>query len=141
MCAFVRAERPDVVVHLGDHARDAAALAQRFPELPLLRVPGNCDGITGLLDTLVQQYAGVTVFMTHGHRYGVKQGLLRLSLAAREMGAQIALFGHTHRPLCLCEGGLWLLNPGSCPDHGAASCGVVELHDGQIDCRLLTVER
>ena len=36
---------------------------------------------------------GVRIFLTHGHLFGVKSGLTRLTLEARRVGAQLALFG------------------------------------------------
>ena len=95
----VRRERPDAVIHLGDHCADADRLAEEFCGLPVLSVRGNCD-LWGppRAETLLRTFEGVRIFGTHGHRYGVKQGLLRFSLAAQEQQAQVALFGHT-RPL------------------------------------------
>ena len=46
MLAAVRQERPDALVHLGDHANDARALAEEYPLLPLVTVKGNCDFAT-----------------------------------------------------------------------------------------------
>ena len=43
MESAVEWERPDAILHLGDRERDAERLGERFPELPLLAVPGNCD--------------------------------------------------------------------------------------------------
>ena len=39
----VRRERPDAVIHLGDHCADADRLAEEFCGLPVLSVRGNCD--------------------------------------------------------------------------------------------------
>ncbi len=125
-------EAPDRIVHLGDYAADALALARELPGIPISFVPGNCDGPTRFAHTLVETYEGVTLFMTHGHRYGVKRDLLHLSLAAREAGAALALFGHTHVPLLEREGALVLLNPGVCQDRGAAPYAAVELTGGRI---------
>ncbi len=137
MRGAVSREAPDYLIHLGDHARDAARLGQEFPELPLVSVPGNCDLPTpdAVLMKLLD-FDGVKVFLTHGHRYGVKQGLLRFELAAREAGADVALFGHTHQRYCKEKDGLWLLNPGAC-GRWDASCGVVEIQGGRVACRLV----
>ena len=40
-------ERPDCVLHLGDHLRDARSLARRHPQTPVYAVPGNCDLMVG----------------------------------------------------------------------------------------------
>ena len=84
----VRRERPDAVIHLGDHCADADRLAEEFCGLPVLSVRGNCD-LWGppRAETLLRTFEGVRIFGTHGHRYGVKQGLLRFSLAAQEQQA------------------------------------------------------
>lgn len=136
--AVVR-EHPDQILHLGDLVRDADELAERFPQIPLLRVKGNCDLDPIAREKVLTEWDGVRFFLTHGHCYGVKSGLLRLSLAAREAQADVVLFGHTHTPLCRRENGVWYLNPGSC---GGAfpSYGVVELSGGQADCRLANFE-
>ena len=39
---------------------------------------------------------GIKIFFTHGHKWGVKYSTDRLFYKAKEIGAQIALFGHTH---------------------------------------------
>ena len=61
-----------------------------------------------------------------------------LIAAAKRRGAQIALFGHTHSPLCEhLEDGMWLLNPGSCGYFGG-SAGMIVIENGNIAvCRLL----
>ena len=68
----------------------------------------------------------------HGHLYDAKSGLYRITSAAREAGADILLFGHTHMPLTLYEDGLYIMNPGSC--HGYyASYGIIDITDkGEI---------
>ena len=140
MYAIVRAQKPDAVIHLGDHLRDAAALKRLCSGLLIECVPGNCDGWTHHPDTIVKSYAGVRIFMTHGHRYGVKSSLLRACYAAREEQAQVLLYGHTHIPHCEQQGDLWILNPGPCQDHGRAGCGVVEVENGTVLCYNVSVD-
>ena len=53
------------------------------------------------------------VFMTHGHYYYVSMGTEMLKKEARARGAQIALFGHTHRPVIDCNDDVIAVNPGS----------------------------
>ena len=133
----VRRERPDAVIHLGDHFTDADALAQEFAGLPVLSVRGNCDYFSQQrADELLRTFEGVKIFGTHGHRYGVKQGLLRAELAARQRGADVLLFGHTHCPYCECYDGLGLLNPGACGGR-APSYGLVEIENGTAKCRVI----
>lgn len=135
----IRRERPDAVIHLGDYARDAEELSFDFEQLPILSVRGNC----GLAEpprseVLVRTFEGVKIFGVHGHRHGVKEGLLRLTLAAREQEAQLALFGHTHVPYCREHDGLWLLNPGECRGMHP-TYGVAEIENGTLRCRIENV--
>lgn len=134
MLSAVSKERPDAIIHLGDHAADADALDRTFPLLPLCRVKGNCDFYEDRYPTQrLIEWQGVKIFATHGHRYGVKGGLLRFQYAAMEQGAQVALFGHTHMPYCEDMGEFWLLNPGACGGR-APTYGVIEINEDSVFC-------
>lgn len=131
----VEQEKPDYVIHLGDGWRDLRELERLMPMLPIAQVCGNCDfGAFDLPDTRLVEYGGIRVFLCHGHRYGVKSGLLSLCYAAREQNAQVALFGHTHQAFCEEYDGLWVLNPGSCGYCARPTCGVMEIQNGQVSC-------
>ena len=131
MVQAVERERPYLIIHLGDHDRDAMRLAERYPEIPLWSVSGNCDYGAGP-EKIVETLDGVRFFITHGHTLRVKYGLLRAELAAREAEANVLLFGHTHRALCEWHNGLWILNPGTCSGMGPVTYGVIELTDGTV---------
>lgn len=139
MAEAVRLARPDYVIHLGDIAPDAAALSKKFPLLPLISVNGNCDFTDYSRETRIVELGGIRFFLTHGHRYGVKQDLLRLSLAAREAGAQAALFGHTHQALAEQRDGLWLINPGTCGPTVRPTCAVLNLDRSGLPCRIQSI--
>ena len=102
------------MVHLGDHLSDAEDLSFAFQEPDFYYVPGNCDYAPTVPPSLTLEFDGVRVFLTHGHLFGVKTGLTRLLLEGKRVGAQLVLFGHTHRPYLAEHDGVWLLNPGSC---------------------------
>lgn len=102
----------DAVIHLGDHDRDGEALHQRFPRLPVFCVRGNNDG-AGAPGIRILRLEGKTLFLTHGHSYGVHFRTDRLLYAGEEQGADLVLFGHTHRPVLDFSGRVGLLNPGS----------------------------
>ncbi len=137
----VKALRPDSVIHLGDHFDDGSALAAEFPGTRFHQVMGNCDyyRCIGLQpELLCYSVGGVVLYMTHGHREGVKQGLEKLCYEARKRGAKAALFGHTHKALCRQEDGLWLINPGQCGSF-SGSCALIEIQNNEITaCRILT---
>lgn len=137
LLSAVRREKPDAVIHLGDHASDALILEREFPCLPVCRVRGNCDRYeTDVEEEVLLEWEGVKIFATHGHRYRVKSDLLTLCYAAIQKGAQVALFGHTHVPYCEESDGLWLLNPGAC-GRLFPSYGLIEIKNGTITCRVM----
>lgn len=117
----------DAYIHLGDHADDLARL-----DLPsdarAYVVSGNCDH-GGIIEQLVD-LSGHQIFITHGHRYGVKGTLETLARKARSLGVRIALFGHTHMAHESHWEDVLLLNPGSAglPKGGDAASVMV------LDC-------
>ena len=136
----VRREMPDRIAHLGDYFRDGEELHKRFPGIPLTQVAGNCDRFTALLglpESGLERWQGLRFFLTHGHLQRVKQTLLPLSLTAREHGANVALFGHTHSPFCQMEQGVLLFNPGTCgSDRG--TYGRMLLEEGGLTAWICT---
>lgn len=137
----IEAERPDRVIHLGDHLRDAQDLACAFEPLDILYVPGNCDYACNEPQSILADIEGVRVFLTHGHLFGVKTGLARLEEEARRLGANLALFGHTHRPLCDNKGDLFLINPGSCGmGTSQPTYAVILIENGQLSCQIRTFD-
>ena len=140
----ITAIKPDRVIHLGDYYDDACAIAEEYPHIPVIQVPGNCDRYRCppfVQEMLVQRLDGVTFFLTHGHCHSVKMRLDLLTRDARKAKAAAALYGHTHIADCHQEeDGLWVLNPGSCGYYGG-SAGLIETENGKIvNCRLLRQE-
>lgn len=143
MRSAVNSLKPDAIVHLGDYYDDGEAIREENPHIPFYQVPGNCDRyrITGIIpETVCCDVCGVRLFMTHGHRHMVKMTRVTLEQDARRSQAQAALYGHTHEPDCRLEGGMWILNPGSC-GHGGGTVGLIEAENRQIlFCRILREE-
>ena len=113
MVRAVRQQQPDAVFHLGDCERDTQRLEKEFPDLPLYRVCGNCDREPVNPEVLQLTLDGVKFFLTHGHRYSVKYTLDALLNAAYFAGADMVLFGHTHRAVSETMQGLYVVNPGT----------------------------
>ncbi len=137
----IRAVKPDAMIHLGDFYEDGRDMQEEFPHIPMHQVPGNCDlyrMVQYAPDILIYPVGGVTLYMTHGHRHGVKMGTGNLLREARKSRVQAVLYGHTHTAECYqAEDGLWVLNPGSCNYYGG-SVGLIETENGQIQhCRIL----
>lgn len=134
---IVRLESPDRILHLGDLARDAEDLAAKFPNIPVTYVPGNCDGRRpDLPEERIFTLDGCKILMTHGHIYHVKMGMGMAVRAAREAGAHLLCFGHTHEAFCEFENGMWIVNPGSVGTFGPHTYAVAVLEDGGAVCYL-----
>lgn len=140
----IDAVKPDGLVHLGDHFDDGEAIHEEYPDILFYQVPGNCDACRcppGTAEIAIVRMFGVDLYMTHGHRHGVKQYLGRLLADARRAGVQAVLYGHTHIPNCYREEDcLWVLNPGSSGFFGG-SAGLIEIENKKItSCRILKQE-
>ncbi len=131
--------RPDAIVHLGDYFDDGDELHEEFPYIPMTQVAGNCDRYRtppSVREILIDRICGVDLYMTHGHRHGVKMTTGALISDARKARVQAVLYGHTHFAECREENGLWILNPGAGGSWGG-SAGVLDVEKGRIvRCRL-----
>ena len=135
MIDIIQNEKPDHIIHLGDHMRDAEEVQRRFPLLPVLSIKGNCDFEPDGREQALSDFYGVRILSVHGHRYGVKSGLLRYLYAAKENQVDVALFGHTHQAYCDCRENLWIMNPGSCSGT-RMSYGEIIIDNNQVSCRI-----
>ena len=98
------------VIHLGDGFRDMEPYTSAFT---VHQVCGNCDyACPGDTASLIR-LSGVPIFITHGHRFYVKDDTGLVQTEAASLGAKAALFGHTHCQHLSYEGGILLMNPGA----------------------------
>lgn len=102
----------DLVIHLGDGVGDIRTLMADYPD-KFYFCRGNCDFFSPLPLSGELEVEGVKIFYCHGHEYGVKSRLSSLVEAGKARGAQLVLYGHTHRALISEEEGITLVNPGS----------------------------
>ncbi|WP_342558801.1 metallophosphoesterase [Metasolibacillus sp. FSL K6-0083] len=100
----------DVLIHCGD-----SELSYEHPHLAgMIRVRGNCDHTdTRFPDEQVVSHGDVKIFVTHGHLFQVKSSLLNLTYRAKELGATICCFGHSHLLGAEMIDGILYINPGS----------------------------
>lgn len=101
----------DLIIHAGDNFSDSKYI-HNVTNVGVMAVRGNCD-FDDVEDELVFEVENKTIFLCHGDRYGVKYGIDRLETKAKEINANIVVFGHTHIPLCIEKDGVLYLNPGS----------------------------
>ena len=102
----------DAVIHLGDGSGDVRWLQRRL-RMPLIKVAGNCDFYSKEPREARPSFEGHRILAVHGDKYDVKYGYERLSYYAEEIGVDIALSGHTHRPFCEYVGRVLVVNPGA----------------------------
>ncbi len=100
----------DAVFHAGDGCRDLVRYESQLP--PIYQVCGNCD-IFPAAQELTFDLFGKRFLLCHGHRYSVKTTMSLLEDRAREVKADCAVFGHTHRVYNEYRRGTLFINPGA----------------------------
>lgn len=101
----------NTIIHLGDHFTDLEEV-KIDPKKTVLSVRGNCDWSGADTEELID-IMGTRIFLTHGHLYGVKYTYTELFYRARELEADLVLFGHTHEAMNEDFEGIRLYNPGT----------------------------
>lgn len=135
--AILAAGELDCLVHCGDHFDDLKTLSE-WIHCPIYGVVGNIDPVRSAPLEVTFNVGEVLIYVTHGHLLDVKYNYQKLFYKALEKGAKLALFGHTHIPICQTHEGVTLFNPGSVgrPHHGMApTFGVVEIDQNILNCR------
>ena len=109
------AAQADTILHAGD-LTDPALLQVLSDLAPTWAVAGNGDpgGDPRLPDRRILTLDGLRIGLTHGHLGAPGAPTPRRAAAAfRDDGVGLVVFGHSHQPLLMRAGDLWLLNPGS----------------------------
>ncbi len=125
----------DLIIHLGDIARDVRHIESLYYPVKVVAVTGNNDFMQPEAFERVIDFDGHKIFLCHGHTQSVSMGTEKLAATARRLGCDAALFGHTHhKHLEKCEDGLLLLNPGSVskPRGGRPTFAVLETENGKL---------
>lgn len=120
----------DHLLFTGDGYREIVKVKLNIG-VPIKGVAGNCDFYSEYPSEQVLRLDDHKVMLTHGHRYGVKQGLTTIGLAGREKGLELVVFGHTHVPVNTEWEGIRLFNPGTlCPERSyrGITYGIIEIN-------------
>ncbi|HBN08818.1 MAG TPA: metallophosphoesterase [Cyanobacteria bacterium UBA8530] len=137
------AERLDLIIHLGDGYQDGELLSVIQPT-PLIQITGNTDFPLEVIPEKMIHLESKSLFLTHGHLYGCKQGTDRLVAKAREIGAQVVLYGHTHQPEFLIRDGITLFNPGSArisPENETPTAGLLLIEGENIEATWIDLQK
>lgn len=124
----------DLVIHLGDVARDVDYIETMYYPVKVVSVLGNNDYRYEDYERVLD-FDGHKIFICHGHTQSVSSGYERLEATARSKGCEAALFGHTHRStLEKRNDGFLLINPGSVskPRGCKPSFAVLETENGKL---------
>ena len=105
-------EKPEFLCHMGD-VEGSEDYIRAMANCPLAMVSGNNDFWTDLNPEVTFELHGFRIFMTHGHYLYAHSGTEQLKSAGRRNGADIVLFGHTHRPTLEVDEDIIVANPGS----------------------------
>lgn len=111
--AVLEQEKPlDLLIHLGDIEGDEDYIPV-IAECPVEIVAGNNDFFSDLPGECEIQIGKYRAFLTHGHYYYVNSGIRHIKKVTEDRKIDIAMFGHTHRPMLEQDGEVTILNPGS----------------------------
>lgn len=133
-----------LVLIAGDMGAPEEDILDAVDGIPCIMVMGNNDDYLydDLPDSVTFDAGGKHFFMTHGHLYGVDDRTNLnplLEKAAKDAGADIVVYGHSHHYEADKKDGVLYLNPGAVvgdPDAMAATCAYLTLHtDGSVDVR------
>ena len=122
----VEREKPDMILHLGDCWRDAERLAERYPDIPMEHVPGNCD-------CRPEEPAEKLLFLGDCR-------VLTAGLKAEQDHLDAFLFGHTHKPLVDKRGRTLFLNPGTVGKGLRPTYGILTVEGDRIDGRTVFLD-
>ena len=131
-----------IICHMGDHAQDLLKYQPFCPHIQMAAVAGNCDYSHAIPSEQLLTVADKRILIIHGHQLNVKRDLQRLAYYAQEKGADACFYGHTHQPIQVNIGSVFIMNPGSLtePRGGSkASYGLVEISDDQIRGDVITL--
>jgi putative phosphoesterase len=127
-------EKAEYVLFAGDYSNDGVELSYVEDSSEYLIVKGNCDvedyANPAMIDTKIGEYK---ILLTHGHLHGVKKTYNILIDDAKNIDADIVVFGHTHIPHFEIYEGIYLINPGAVKDKKYA---IIEINGKDIEVKL-----
>lgn len=132
----------NILLHCGDGAPDIKHIKEFFNG-EIYAVRGNCDiSLEYPLERIIE-VMGKRIFITHGHRYNVKSEYNTIFYKAKEVNADIVLFGHTHKAMISNYDDLSIMNPGSISlpyGKDKKTIGIIDVLDsGKIEMKLVEI--
>lgn len=119
----------DLFIFLGDVDNDFDEVLMAYPDIKYKRVAGNNDWYPSHMTSDLITLNGKKIFFTHGHIFHVKHGNEEIIEYCRKIGADICLYGHTHKQFTNYDDGLYIMNPGAA---FTDAYGVIDIVDNGI---------
>ena len=110
--ALQEAGNIDMLIHLGD-VEGGETYIDAVADCEKHIIRGNNDFFSELPREEEFYIGSHKVFITHGHAYYVSLDPEYIREEGKARGAEIVMFGHTHRPFFEDDNGIIVLNPGS----------------------------
>ncbi|MGD9566740.1 MAG: YfcE family phosphodiesterase [Sedimentibacter sp.] len=132
----------DMLIHCGDKYKDAEKFAAKLNIKIIAQVPGNCDYISDKPLIAQEIIDGKKLIITHGHLHNVKANNELLMKYAKEVNADIVIYGHTHCAQNEIIDNILFFNPGSTiyPKCGKESFGILEVTEHNINGSIISLE-
>ena len=142
MLTAITLEKPDIIFHLGDGETDLETVRQKYPDIPIRNVRGNCDKFSSSPAMLCFELEGLIFFLVHGNEHRAKRDTISAEMAAAaiENSADVVLYGHTHRPLIEETIGFTVMNPGTCKSCPSPSYGIITIDDEDVSVNIRYIE-
>ena len=132
----------DLIIHTGDYIGDSDDI-RTWVNTPVMAVKGNMDSYErdrpDFIKTKVEDF---TLYIAHGHHENVKWGKEDFAQKVKMNGADIGIFGHTHRKHLEKLNNVILINPGSVslPNDDSKSYAILTLDGKELDCNFYELE-
>lgn len=134
----------EMILHAGDIV--SHKVLERLQERDVLAVCGNMDDyevMDILPQTRIVQAAGLRIGLIHG--WGSKEGLAeRVLTRFKRDTPDLVVYGHSHVPFWGKVNEVPMFNPGSANQNrnmGTGTVGIIEIVDGRIEGRFLSVDQ
>lgn len=112
LTAVKSAQPLSAILHAGDETSDTQWLSERV-NWPIYGVAGNWDTPSEKFPAERILDFGLCILLVHGHRQRVKENLAHLVHRAKEVNADMVVYGHSHVASATKSDGVLLINPGS----------------------------
>ena len=150
MISAVDHEKPDMIIHLGDHITDAEQLNRKYSHIQMYNVFGNTDSKKENVEWIrYVEICGKRIMLTHGNIFlnesNKSEDISNIFYNDnRSANTDIILFGHTHAPYLNYRYNRWIMNPGrigrASGNNIHVTYGILKIDSGKIHWEIIEVD-